>query len=279
MRLSLDIMDRRFPNALLISVLLLILCLFLNGCCTIQACGAARGLFYDNRYAVERTGHLNYEKRVFAVDVVIETEHRWLVVDKWIWHSRKMQRFELPLDTAPASAKKFEIHFKLDERLPKVPLIEFNCKRVQDGEARYINPEKNFRVAKFTLEKRQDIMADHHIHLRIAPDDHSKLTRPFYLYSDYDKKGLDGPKHKWRMNLMIPYTIKEDSLLAYSVGDDISGLPFGTHYKDSEIMNPTTVLAFAVMVPPALALDIITAPILIPAYIGLCLLLIGTFGH
>ncbi len=80
-------MNRRFPNALLISVLLLILCLFLNGCCTKQACGAAFGLFYDNRYAVERTGHLNYEKRVFAVDIAIETAHRWVVVDKWIWHT------------------------------------------------------------------------------------------------------------------------------------------------------------------------------------------------
>ena len=271
--------EQTFSKALLFSVLLLILCLFLNGCCTKQACGAAFGLFHDNRYAVERTGHLNFEKRVFAVDIEIETAHRWLVVDKWIWHTRKKQRFELPLDTAPASTKKFEIHFKLDERLPKVPLIEFNFKRVQEGEGRYINPEQSFLVAGFTLEKRQDIMSDNHIHLRVAPEDHSKLTRPFYLYSNYDKKGLDGPKHKWRRNLMIPYKIKDDYLLAYSVGDDKSGLPFGTHYKDNEIMNPTTVLACVVLVPPALAIDIITAPIVIPVYIGLGLLLIGTFGH
>ena len=247
------------------SALLVLLCIFGSGCCTYYVTHESFHHFYNARRVSERTGSIVDGKGVFAVDIVENTRHKYLPFNRMTWNTTKRHHFEFPLDRVPKNAPCFDLFVESDENAKSVEMQEFNLRDVPRHGIIINSPITQFSIARFELPKETTVIPGMPIHLKVHPNDMGMLSLPFTLRTYYkDKLGHNTYTHRRRDYLMVPYKV--------------DGMHFGTYaltwkggynvFNESPYhhgYNASTVLSMLVLTPPALVIDIVTVPIVIPA--------------
>ena len=293
-------MNKPFLKAMLIIVSLGLLCLFGNGCCTYYAVELTCKKIHDKRSTTKRIGSLDFERKVFTVEIEDEIESVYSPFQKKPRYSKERKKLSYPLDSSPSNAKKFEIHVELDENASRSWTSDYNYD-YSGGELMHYNKAATSLPLSVFVFMEHDIASSKVIKMKIHPDDVNGLSKPFYLHSLYTErnekrrkgKKADVKKDKpmWiRKDMMIPYRINDKVFYVYSIRHGMSyyssdsNLPpiMDYHYFvdiNKKSPNAASYVYSAVLVPPALVIDIVTLPITIPVVVCAASFILNNIGN
>ena len=260
-----NIMAVDLKHTLIWAVLLAVLCLFGSGCCTINVGGFSTNHFRNDIFLKERTARISEDNKFLVVNVKTEVTHRYLPKGMPRWHTYKDYEFSFPLTSPPASAEKFILDVDI-EKDPKLNThtssFALNLKYVI-VENRYENDKSHppFLLKHYTI---QDRHSSNLFHIKVHPDEVPELYKPFVTYSDH----YENNHNNWREELMIPYKREGNRFYIYSAGELHSNhaLLERRVYIDMET-NISTWLCWAIIMPPALVIDVVTLPFQVAGFL------------
>ena len=236
-------------DSLLISMLLVLLCLFGSGCCTINVMSFSYKYFHDTTSVEERKATVSEDGKYLEVNVRIGKNHN-MPRGVLNWHYHKSKTFKFPLTFPPSFAEKFILD---------VDVKDITNDRASSFDLNIGDSEIPIFLVKRYVTQTQDIATDHQINIELHPDDMPKLNKPFVIYLNY-YKGRE--RHTaWREDVMIPYKREGNRFFIYSAANRKSNnvILLGKR-KFDDSLNAGTLLCWTLAVPPALALDIVTLP-------------------
>ena len=242
--------------------LMALLCLCGGGCCSINAYCFAPKHFSNDFYQVERTGIISKDSDYIVVNVSFEIIHRYLPKELLSWRTHSNRTYKLPLRYPLDGSEKFILDVEVDDNTEtdsRTRSFSLNQKYVDDGK-RYNNiTDKPFLLKKYYTINNEDRYSSQIIHIKVHPNDMPELYKPFVTYTDNCYH--NGKYMRWREDLMIPYKRDGNRFHIYSAANRHFNhvLVERGPYVDMDL-NPATLLCWAIIMPPAFVIDVVTLP-------------------
>jgi hypothetical protein len=268
-------MNKPFLKAMLIIVVLELLCLLGSGCCT----AGVRSVWLDgldHHQIMVKECELSDDGKRFVIDVV-----------EFVYPGGKLCQFrkEYPLDRCPKSMKKFEMDVTVDEKAERMTLDQFNFgyKRengrfVTENHRLVLDDVVPYMIPRHEMPDGVNIEKLNTIEVRVHPDDLHYLSKPFIIKCSYNlyKKGqlmyvFSGDLPYESFFVMYPYKIDGKHYSLYTdakMNEYLHGQ--GIHeYRFTP--NAGSYLAMALLLPPAVVIDVVTLPIQAAVFYYICL--------
>ena len=269
--------SRKVINSMKFLVLLMILGVCGSGCCSYYVLSECPKHFRNTHCVLERTVSMPEGRKTLAFEIVEETRRKYLPFRASVWKSVKRHSFEFPLDRAPKNVEVFDVFVKLNDSAKSPTINNLNVKSAAEGARLVSRPTTQFTVAQFELPEFEDnrITPSIPVNLTIQPSDLPLLTVPFFLKSYFKEhsRGSTTTFTRRRYDLMVPFQIDGNHIRVYSVSLNGSKYFFSdarTAIFDKTDINCATLAAWALFMPPALVIDIVTLPFQIGGVVLFC---------